>query len=367
MCGLYGVMGPGIQKKDLQVLQDLGLISQLRGLEGSGMWQMRSNGSRKQTELWYKTSSSFQEMLDEISYDKELKNLMNDIHANVFMGHVRWPTRGSRTSNNAHPFVFDSIVGAHNGTLHDVKYQHATKTDSEMMFTDMTSRGIVPVLRDLNENSAYAISLFDINQQAMYFARNDKRTLYFAALEERNVIYWASEAGFLQLVLNREGMAHKIIPLPPHKVYKIYPHRMTQDKTPWLLHHDFKAEKEAEAQKRELDLEKRIADSVEKQINEKKVQQEQKKTTNVVPFAGGRRVVAVPQIAPSQQKPVVPQQVVVKSLHRKCNCGKKTLNLFEIYESKRGTEGHLAYDHINDRFFCGDCLENTSKDEVKNA
>lgn len=367
MCGLFGLAGPGIQKKDLNIFTDLGIISQLRGMEGAGVWQTKSNGSKKTFESWYKTSSSFQEMLDEIMWDKDYKELMNDVRCDVIMGHVRQPTRGKKVTANAHPFVFinEGIVGAHNGTLRDVKYMHEEKTDSELMFSEMCDRGIVPVLRDLEKDSAYAITLYDYNQKALFFARNDRRTLSFAVLKDRNVVYWASEAIMLRMVLARAGEEYEIFNLPVGKVIKMYPSRINNTKESWILHHDFGAEEA----KRKADLEARIDAEVERLKKEREEGKEpanptEKKTGTIIHLGSHPRV-SLPGL--SIQTGTSNRRASMRSFHRKCNCGSKTLNLKEIYESQAGVYGYPTYDHVNDKFYCDNCLKNMKAEEVKNA
>lgn len=370
MCGLFGMAGPGIQKKDFDLLTDLGIISQLRGFEGAGIWQTKSNGARKTFESWYKSSSSFQEMLDEISWDKDFKELLSDVRCDVVMGHVRQPTRGKKISANAHPFVFDKegIVGAHNGTLRDVKYMHGEKTDSELMFSEMCDRGIVPVLRDLADDSAYAITVYDHNQKALFFARNDKRPMSFAVLKNRNVIYWASEAIMLRMILSRGNEEFDVFTLPVGKVIKMYPSRISNQKESYILHHDFNLEKKLEEEKRKADLEARVDAAVERLKQEraegKEVTNPTEKKTGVIIHLGSHPRVSLPGL--SIQQPTA-RRASMRSFHRKCNCGSKTLNLKEIYESQAGVFGYPTYDHVNDRFYCENCLTNMKAEEVKNA
>lgn len=362
MCGLWGVAGPGIQKKDLEAFVDLGIISQLRGMEGAGVWQMKSTGSRKVYENWYKTSCSFQEMLDEISGDKEYKDLMHDIQCDVLIGHVRQPTRGKRTSSNAHPFVYNSIVGAHNGTLRDFKYWDNDRTDSELMFTEMTSRGIVPVLRDLDEDSAYAITVYDFKTNALFFARNEKRPMTLAILKNRNVVFWASEVMMLKLVLTRMGEEYVTYNLPVGKVIKVYPSKISNSKEPWILHHDFAVEAAEKKAQREKEIEERLQKAMG---NELKDQSEGKKPkTGQIIHLGSHPRVSLPQVSIQTST----QRASLKSFYRKCSCGAKTLNLLDVYRAQKGEDGfHISYDHINDKFYCDSCLKNMLSEEVKNA
>src|SRR5690606_22559653 len=139
------------------------VISQLRGMDGAGVYQVRTEVYKKAKydfEGYYKTSSTFNDLLDELEYTKN-QHILNNISVDFIMGHVRAATKGSVNTKNAHPFIVGDRVGMHNGTLKDAKYFHVDKTDSEMMFMDMSNRGIPEVLQDLNKDSAHTIVVFD--------------------------------------------------------------------------------------------------------------------------------------------------------------------------------------------------------------
>lgn len=225
MCGLVGMMGTGINVDDLKFIKDLAYVNGLRGRDGSGIMQGVGNKWKQD----YKVCKTWHE----ISYllwfnewsSKGDRTFLNNYKDNFFAVHSRWATVGANSDSNSHPFEFSNLVGMHNGTLEDAKYWSQNQTDSELMFEEMNQRGIIPVLKDLDKKSAYAIVVFDRNTGELVFARNEKRPLWFAYNKERAVAYWASEYEMLELCAARNHMKlSDVVYLRPGHVYRVYPY-----------------------------------------------------------------------------------------------------------------------------------------------
>jgi hypothetical protein len=61
------MMGPGIQVKDQKIFRDLGVFSQVRGMDGAGVFQAKSIHLNKRApfyplEDFYKSSDNFSTM-----------------------------------------------------------------------------------------------------------------------------------------------------------------------------------------------------------------------------------------------------------------------------------------------------------------
>lgn len=352
MCGLFGMQGPGFLLKDFKILKDLGIFSQARGLDGAGVYQVKSTQSNKgwlNHEDLYKTYTNFSSLYTDIEdnrYKKghsELKYLFNNTQADLVMCHVRAATQGSIQDHNAHPFNFSNIVGAHNGTLRDKKYDDKNKTDSELMFADINNRGLVPVLKELDKYSAYAITMYDRRDRCLYFARNGERTLSFAFLEDRSVMYWASEGEMLKYALGRAGEKAHHFNLRPFKILKVYAGDITRyniEKNPGGIHQFVEELPDpfAKATVATITAPTQVTSTTVKSVT-KVVQQEQK-------------VIQFPRPA---------KKDVLKAFHGKCKCGKHEFNVVQMCYLKKGQLKDYRINEELGEIYCSEC------DPVKKA
>lgn len=194
--------GAGINRWDSSILDQLGTVSVLRGVDGTGVYSANTNRINKTQRLvklaedytyWKYWNEHKVPIKDRVDFD----NLQN----NLFIGHTRAATLGGISHENSHPFDFSNIVGAHNGTLTLPKYIEKDQVDSYLMFKDISQRGLKPVLAELSDKCAYAISMLDKVTGKLWFALNGKRSLSFAVNKKRSVLYWASEKGALDYII----------------------------------------------------------------------------------------------------------------------------------------------------------------------
>ncbi len=258
MCGLAGMAGGGINKDDIEAFNTLVYITGLRGLDGTGVVQGRSYERSTQ----FKTIKSAMDVPLFQHHHRTIgdKNLLMDPFENFYMVHCRAATLGEITAENAHPFEFDNIIGMHNGTLRDEKYRKdKTKTDSEQLFADINENGVIPVLEELSESSAYALVMYDRHSGEIIFVRNGLRPLWFAVNKLRSVIYWSSERDMLEFMADRHGL--EIGPIgyaTTHSVYTLRPWKVNANNWPAWEKVDFKpkwliakeAKEKAEAEKK---------------------------------------------------------------------------------------------------------------------
>ena len=219
MCGHFGIAGFGINQHDLEIFRQLGIVSQLRGEDGAGIYQINSgSATRWDNQKLVKSAGDFMYTyyLGTDGQKKHTDKVCQTTMIDVLIGHCRAATKGSIIDSNAQPFEFSNLVGAHNGTLKDKKYDDKIRSDSDLFFEDVNSKsqdgclsGLESCLKDLNENSAYAIVMYDKLKKQLIFVKNSKRPLFFAVSRERDVMYWASERAFLALILNRNGIKYQ--------------------------------------------------------------------------------------------------------------------------------------------------------------
>jgi asparagine synthetase B (glutamine-hydrolysing) len=239
VCGIFGIAGNGIIDTDLKILRELAQASVVRGQDGAGIVQ----GAVYNKYANYTVEKTANEIAYLLWYHEKGKggdrHLFNSHVDNFFAGHVRAATKGVISADNAHPFDLSKIVGMHNGTLESSDYRPGNNiTDSELMFNDINTHGVQPVLSKLNSKSAYAIVIYDKVKRELVFARNEHRPLHCSWNLNRKVLYWASEKEMLEWILNRNfikrhnvcefatGLIHRISPLDIHASSK---------KQPWTL------------------------------------------------------------------------------------------------------------------------------------
>lgn len=202
MCGLFGMMGHGIIGKDLDIIDDLMLVSSTRGMEGTGLSAGRSYDSRAHT---FKVPGDplYWRYMGNDEKKTRVKDIY-DISNSWFVGHTRSPSTGTIDMPSTQPFVYPSIVGTHNGTLFGD--YHPFPTDSAKLIARIATgaESVPEIIGSLGANDSYALAWYNFEDKAMHFLRNGKRSLFFAVNKKRSVIYWASEARFLRFALAGE-------------------------------------------------------------------------------------------------------------------------------------------------------------------
>ena len=139
----------------------------------------------------------------------------------VLLGHNRWATKGAVTRANAHPFEFDKIVGAHNGTLRSVKEldDHENfEVDSENLYYHMNKHGVYETIPKID--GAFALTWYNKEEHTINFIRNSERPLYYCFTEEKKTLFWASEEWMLLVASNAMRVKiGKIFELPIGTLY----------------------------------------------------------------------------------------------------------------------------------------------------
>lgn len=112
----------------------------------------------------------------------------------VLIGHNRWATKGKINKRNAHPFEFETVAGAHNGTLtttHQLDDYLDFEVDSENIYHHMDKNGVEDTIRNLN--GAFALTWYDKVNHTVNLIRNAERPLYYCLSKDRKTLFWASE------------------------------------------------------------------------------------------------------------------------------------------------------------------------------
>lgn len=199
ICGLFGAISTSLYNGELDNVVELGIVSQLRGKDSTGVAIGRKNKGIIDVDV-LKTvdnASNFfesSEVCRALYHDKPF----------VVIGHCRAATKGLVNFDNAHPFEVGPIVGVHNGTIPGIRGQEKDGTDSEALYRIMKDEGLQAAV-DAARHGAYALVWTDSRDQSINFLRNTGRTLYLC--EHNGTLYWCSDAYMLRLIMARAQVA----------------------------------------------------------------------------------------------------------------------------------------------------------------
>lgn len=206
MCGLSGAAG-AVTFAEEKVVKDLLVLNQLRGDDATGI----ASVDRTKINGEYQMKLAKDIGPPYFLFDTSRFNKVFAGTNCAFIGHNRSRTVGENTRKNAHPFRFDNIIGAHNGTI---DYQNKARledassfsTDSEAIFNNIQVHGIEDTISRIDNTEAYALTWYDNRDHTINFVRNQHRPLLWTNTKDGKVMFWASEYGMLMLALHRAGM-----------------------------------------------------------------------------------------------------------------------------------------------------------------
>ncbi len=232
MCGLFGMIGPGIARVDYKIIDELMLVSSLRGEDGTGVVSGSSHGKHPRSTLYKIPGDPFYWRTMLVSKAK-IESALYDIHNNWVIGHVRKPTSGSIDQKATQPFTHANVMGCHNGGIRGDIEGFASDSAKLYAYLNHFKGDIKKTLDELGVTAfdAYALVWFDVNTRKVNFLRNGKRKLYVAFNKERSVMYWASEFQMLKLVLDRNDIDYELLYLLEDTLYSVDPSKISSKKT----------------------------------------------------------------------------------------------------------------------------------------
>lgn len=199
MCGLTGMAG-NVFGKDLQAFKELLIVNALRGSHSTGVAVVQRD--------WTITGVKGVGSPFSLGYSEEFHKAMR-VANRVFIGHGRHATVGNIIDENAHPFEFENLVGAHNGTLSGRSNGKLTDrdqygTDSEALYANISAFGVENVIPEME--GAWALVWFDRESHRLNFLRNKERPLSYCFSDNGQMLFWASEPEALKWILSRNGI-----------------------------------------------------------------------------------------------------------------------------------------------------------------
>lgn len=199
MCGIVGVAGY-IGNKEKEAFQDMLIFSQTRGPHSTGVASIDRKGNQV---IVAKCLGRPEELIDcDKRYDKVV-----DYNKKFMLGHNRYATTGKVSKKNCHPFLFENILGCHNGTIPAYRLNNLKisakdyETDSEAVLANINEVPMKEVFEKLD--GAWAFVWFDARDNTLNFYRNKERTLFYIYSKDKRTIFWASERGFITTALER--------------------------------------------------------------------------------------------------------------------------------------------------------------------
>lgn len=221
MCGVFGFLTTKREIYADDFLSDAFVTSMLRGVDSSGIASVSLADATYFLQKLPVTGLHFKD-------DRVAKRYMGYGTApnTLTMCHVRAATVGDVSISNSHPFAveFDgnTLIGTHNGTLTSWKHLSSAKgydVDSEWAMSRIAEEGIDAFK---SFSGAYAMTWWDgADPEVLHMARNKERPLFIAFLESGGMAY-ASEAGMLFWLLERNNikMLGPILSLDVDKHYQ---------------------------------------------------------------------------------------------------------------------------------------------------
>lgn len=207
MCGIHGVLttSSGNRYSLTKFMEQAFITNAVRGMDSSGMFQI----DRKKQAYYHKLALPGPFFIE----NKLTKAFLSDAgFASATVAHVRAATQGKVNIDNAHPFrAFKKdgsiILGVHNGTLTGWQYKPGARlfdVDSEWAINRIAEDG-ADAFEDFN--GAYAFVWWNESApDVIYMARNKERPLHFLLTEDSESMLFASEAGMLGWLADKNGI-----------------------------------------------------------------------------------------------------------------------------------------------------------------
>lgn len=209
MCGITGMFhatSTRFLQADTHTLFGLLLINSLRGAASTGVFGVTE---KNETDV-YKALGNPYDWNSWKASDEWMEAMVKRHYAVV--AHGRFPTQGSVSIDNAHPFEHKSITLVHNGTLTNFKElqaKHKTTfgTDSQLITYLIGELGIEETIKQIE--GAYALVWHDSNDEngGLHFLKNSQRPLCYGHNTMNDKLIFGSESHYIKWAVAK-GYTH---------------------------------------------------------------------------------------------------------------------------------------------------------------
>lgn len=204
---------------DLKVFKNLLYYNMTRGEDSTGVGLVPRNSQNDIRLL--KCLGPAVDLCNNIKFESAIKS---GWHC-AWLGHNRAATVGTISQKNIHPFLFDNILGMHNGTIeqhcrYKMKDHTQFGTDSEALIYNIDLVGVEKIIPQLE--GSWTLAWYSRKDHTINFLRNEKRPLAYVFGEGRKIMYFNSELDTLAGALRRNMVkwdADKFSILPENMWY----------------------------------------------------------------------------------------------------------------------------------------------------
>jgi len=210
MCGLLGFSGKN--NYNVHLIRLLFFANETRGIHSSGYYSENKNFEFK-NRLFKEIGKVSETMLPRFNPKPD----------KLFIGHTRAATVGEKTLDNAHPFMFDNVVGAHNGTLKNHKRllkeyneknpelsfnDKVVTMDSKLFFHYFNVLNDFKVLKDFDGAAALIWRDNRDKEDILHIWKNNDRPLHYGYVDDD--MYISSEKFPLDMIMCKDIKAFTI-------------------------------------------------------------------------------------------------------------------------------------------------------------